>query len=197
MAEIPATRASLLLRLRDPRDEVAWKEFIALYGPLIYSHARGHGLQDADALDLSQEVLGAVAGAVGRLEYDPARGSFRNWLHTVVWRRLSNWRRAQRVRARGSGDSATHRLLDQCPAPQQEEEQWQADWDRRVFTWACELVRRDVTAVTWQAFWLTAVDGRPGKEVAASLGLSVAAVYLARGRVVARLKELVRSAQEP
>jgi len=197
MAEIPATRASLLLRLRDPRDEAAWKEFVELYAPLIYSYARKRGLQDADALDLSQEVLGAVAGAVSRLEYDPSRGSFRNWLHTVVWRRLSNWGRAQRAKPRGSGDAATHRLLEQCPAPEGQDEEWQAEWDRRLFTWACEQVRRDVTEVTWQAFWRTAVDGRPGKEVAANLGLSIAAVYLARSRVVARLKELVRSLQEP
>jgi RNA polymerase sigma-70 factor (ECF subfamily) len=169
---------------------------VELYAPLIYGYARKHGLQDADALDLSQEVLGAVAGAVGRLEYDPGQGSFRNWLHTVVWRRLSNWRRAQRTRPRGSGDAAIQHLLEQRPAREEQEAEWQAGWDRRVFTWACERVRRDVTEVTWQAFWRTAVDGRPGKEVAASLGLSIAAVYLARSRVVARLKELVRSVQE-
>jgi RNA polymerase sigma-70 factor (ECF subfamily) len=197
MAEIPATRATLLLRLRDPQDGAAWKEFVELYAPLIYNYARKQGLQDADALDLSQEVLAAVAVAVGRLEYDPARGSFRNWLLTVLWRRLSNWRRAQRARPRGSGDTATHRLLEQRPAAQTEEAEWQAEWDRRVFSWACEQVRRDVTEVTWQAFWQTAVDGRPGKEVAADLGLSTAAVYLARSRVVARLKELVRSVEEP
>src|SRR5262249_10656546 len=73
MAEIPATRASLLLRLRDLEDEAAWTEFIALYGPLVYGYARKQGLQDADAADLSQEVLATVAGAVGRLDYDPRR----------------------------------------------------------------------------------------------------------------------------
>jgi RNA polymerase sigma-70 factor (ECF subfamily) len=196
MADIPATRVTLLLRLRDPRDEAAWKEFVELYAPLIYTYARKHGLQDADALDLSQEVLGAVVGAVGRLEYDPSRGRFHDWLFTIVWRRLSNWRRAQRARPRG-GDAATHRLLQQRPAAECEEAEWQAECDRRVFSWACEQVRRDVTEVTWQAFWRTAVDGRPGKEVAAELGLSTAAVYLARSRVVARLKELVLSVQEP
>ena len=66
-----------------------------------------------------------------------------------------------------------------------------------MFAWACEQVRREVTAPTWQAFWRTAVDGQPGQQVAADLGLSVAAVYHARSRVLARLKELVRSAQEP
>src|SRR5262249_6983443 len=107
MAEIPPTRASLLVRLRDPRDETAWREFIDLYAPLIYHYARKQGLQDADAVDLSQEVLSAVAGALGRLEYDRQRGTFRSWLFTIVRRRLSNWRRAQKHRPRASGDSRT------------------------------------------------------------------------------------------
>src|SRR6516162_3852103 len=93
MAEIPPTRASLLVRLRDAQDQAAWKEFVDLYAPLVYGYVRKQGLQDADAADLSQDVLAAVAGAVGRLNYDPARGSFRNWLFTVVRRKLSNRRR--------------------------------------------------------------------------------------------------------
>src|SRR5262249_23587131 len=74
MADFPLTRASLLIRLRDPQDEGAWTEFVDLYAPLVYGYARKQGLQDADAADLTQDVLGAVAGAVDRLEYDPARG---------------------------------------------------------------------------------------------------------------------------
>src|SRR5262249_35659303 len=76
MAEIPPTRASLLVRLRDLRDAAAWREFVELYGPVVYGYLRRQGLQDADASDLSQDVLTAVAGAIGRLEYDPARGAF-------------------------------------------------------------------------------------------------------------------------
>src|SRR5712691_5906441 len=116
MAEIPPTRASLLVRLRDPRDGAAWGEFVDLYAPLVYGYLRKQGLQDADAADLSQEVLGAVAGAVGRLEYDPRRGAFRNWLFTMVRRKLSNWRRSQKGRPSG-GETATDRLLQQHPAP--------------------------------------------------------------------------------
>ena len=74
---------------------------------------------------------------------------------------------------------------------------WDAEWERRLFAWACEQVRPGVTDVTWQAFWRTAVDGQPGKQVAAELGLTVAAVYNARSRVTARLKELVQAEQEP
>jgi RNA polymerase sigma-70 factor (ECF subfamily) len=197
MAEIPPTRASLLLRLRDPQDGAAWAEFVDLYAPVIYGYARKQGLQDADAADLCQDVLCAVAGAVGRLEYDPRRGSFRNWLFTVVRRKLSNWRRARRSRPDDSDRIATDRLLERCAAPGGEEAEWEAEWEQRLFAWACEQVRRDVTDSTWQAFWRTAMDGQPSKRVAADLGLTRTAVYLARRRVLARLKELVQSAQEP
>jgi RNA polymerase sigma-70 factor (ECF subfamily) len=196
MAAIPPTRASLLVRLRDPRDGAAWAEFVDLYAPLVYGYARKQGLQDADAADLSQDVLCAVAGAVGRLDYDPRRGSFRGWLFTVVRRKLSNWRRARRSRPDGDR-TAPDQLLEVCPAPGGAEADWEAEWERRLFAWACEQVRRDVTDTTWQAFWRTAMDGQPSKRVAADLGLTRTAVYLARRRVLARLKELVQSAQEP
>jgi RNA polymerase sigma-70 factor (ECF subfamily) len=197
MADIPPTHPSLLLRLRDTHDEEAWRQFVDLYTPLVYGYARKQGLQDADAADLSQEVLSAVAGAVGRLEYDPERGAFRNWLFTIARRKLANWQAARSNRMRGSGDTTLHQLLEQCPVPEENEAHWEAEWQRRLLAWACEQVRRDVTDVTWQAFWKTAIDGKPGKQVAADLGLSVGAVYLARKRVLARLKELIQSVQEP
>ncbi len=197
MAEIPPTRASLVLRLRDPQDEAAWREFVDLYGPFIYGFLRKQGVQDADAADLGQEVLGAVAGAVGRLEYDPARGSFRNWLFTIVRNKLSNWRRAQRKRLLDCDEAAAEVLLEECPAPMRQEAEWEAEWEQKVFAWACTQVRRVVTELTWQAFWKSAIEDLPGKQVAAELGLSVAAVYLAHSRVLARLKALVQSTQEP
>jgi RNA polymerase sigma factor (sigma-70 family) len=197
MAKIPPTRASLLIRMRDPRDEAAWTQFVTLYAPLVYGYARKRGLQDADAADLSQEVLSAVAGAVGRLEYDPDRGLFRNWLFTAVRRKLSNMLRAQRHRRDRSNERAGDGLLEQCPAPAPERAEWEARWQERVFAWACEQVRPEVSDTTWQAFWRTAVDDQPGKQVATDLGLSVAAVYRARSRVLARLKHLVQSVQEP
>jgi RNA polymerase sigma-70 factor (ECF subfamily) len=194
MAEIPATRASLLLRLRDPQDGTAWQDFVDLYVPVVYGYARKQGLQDADAADLTQDILCAVAGAVGRLDYDPQRGAFRNWLFTVVRRKLSHWRRKQRAGPNGRGDPDGQHLLEQWPAP--EAAAWDAEWEQQVFAWACEQVRRDVSRAGWQAFWRTVVEGRPGKEVAAELGLTMAAVYHARSRIRARLKELVRSVQE-
>ena len=196
MAEIPPTRASLLVRLRDPEDGAAWREFVDLYTPLVYGYLRKQGLQDADAADLSQEVLGAVAGAMGRFEYDSRRGAFRNWLFTVVRRRLLNWRLTQDRQVTGSGDTGTHELLEQRPSPELDEKVWDVEWEQRLFAWACAEVRREVNDATWQAFWQTAVEGRRGKDVAAELGMSGGAVYLARSRILCRLRTLVRSVEE-
>src|SRR5437764_1877721 len=149
MAEIPPTRASLLLRLRDPRDEEAWAQFVDQYTPVVYGYARKQGMQDADAADLAQDVLAAVAASVGRLEYDPQRGAFRNWLFTVVRRKLSNWRKARKHRPQGTGDTRTHQLLEQSPAPDAAEADWDAEWEQRLFAWACAQARREVTEATW------------------------------------------------
>jgi RNA polymerase sigma factor (sigma-70 family) len=195
MAEIPPTRPSLLVRLRDRGDEFAWSQFIGLYGPLVYGYARKQGLQDADAADLTQETLGAVTSAVGRLEYDPNRGAFRNWLFTIVRRALSKWQRAQKNQA-ATSRSQDDALLKQHPQPEADQAEWETRWQERLFAWACERVRPEVTADTWRAFWRTAIDDQSGKQVAAELGMSVAAVYRARSRVMARLKAEVQRVQE-
>ena len=123
------------------------------------------------------------------------------WLSRLTGRRspaaLLGAQRDKTHEHHGSGDTETLRLLERCPAPEPGEEEWEAECQRRQFEWACEQARQDVSDATWQAFWRTAVDGRPGKEVADELGLTLTAVYHARSRVLARLKELIQSAQEP
>jgi RNA polymerase sigma factor (sigma-70 family) len=197
MTESPTTRPSLLVRLRDRRDGPAWEQFVDLYAPLVYGFVRKQGLQDADAADLTQEVLLSVSSAVQRLEYDPKRGTFRGWLFTVVRNKLRNFQARPRNPGQGSGDSGIHDLLAAQPAPDQEPAAvWEQECDRQLFAWAIEQVRGEVQPATWQAFWKTAMEGHSGKEVAKTLGLSVAAVYLAKSRVLAKLKELIQQVQE-
>src|SRR5438034_674593 len=92
MPVLPHTRPSLLLRLRRHADADAWAEFLALYGPAVFGYFRRRGLQEADAVDLTQEVFRAVAGAIERFEYQPARGRFRAWLFTIVSREFLKFR---------------------------------------------------------------------------------------------------------
>src|SRR5581483_2496336 len=99
MTDTPTTQASLLVRLGDAADAPAWGQFVDLYAPPVYTFARRHGLQDADAADLTQDVLRAVHRAFRRGDYDPARGPFRRWLFTVVKNKLRDFFTARTRRA--------------------------------------------------------------------------------------------------
>jgi RNA polymerase sigma-70 factor (ECF subfamily) len=191
MGESPATSPSLLVRIRDAADHQAWTQFVAVYGPLVYGFARRHGLQDADAADLTQDVLRNVARFARRLEYDPNKGSFRGWLFTVVRNELRSFLAGRARQAQGSGDTAVQGLLDAQPGAD-EERLWEQEHQTRLYHWAAEQVHGEVQEATWRAFQMTAVEGKSGQEAAAALGLSVAAVYLAKSRVMARLKEHIR-----
>jgi RNA polymerase sigma factor (sigma-70 family) len=192
MADSVTTRPSLLVRIRDPRDRQAWADFVEIYAPMIYGFAQKQGLQDADAADLTQEVLSAVARSAGRLDYDPARGSFRGWLFTVVRNELRDFAAVRRRHLSGTGDTGMKQRLEQQPAPEEDEAAaWDCDYERQLFALATEQVRRDFQESTWQAFWLTAIQGKSGKEVASILGLTSAAVYLAKRRVITRLKQQI------
>jgi RNA polymerase sigma factor (sigma-70 family) len=191
MGNPPKTRSSLLLRLRDRRDAEAWSRFVLIYAPIIEEFLRKRGLQDADARDLTQDVLAAVAAAIGDFEYSPTKGSFRSWLFTITANRLRNFFRDAPRRVQGSGDTAVRQLLEELPEPCNGVADWDAIYEQRMFQRAAELVRRHFRETTWRAFWQTAVEARPAKEVAAELEMTQAAVYLAKGRVIARIKKQV------
>jgi len=188
----PTTRRSLVLRLRNAHDEAAWAAFVEIYEPLIYRLARNKGLQDADAQDLCQEVFRAVAGAIERWDPDPAKGKFRAWLFRIARNLLVNFLAGQRRSVRGSGSTSVQEMLEAAPARDaQAEAEFQAEFQRRAFRWAAAQVRTEFADSTWQAFWRTGVENRPIAGVAKELGLSVGAVYIARSRVLARLRERV------
>src|SRR5271169_7220959 len=129
MQESPATRASLLVRLREGSDAGAWQEFVRLYAPVIYGFARKRGLQDADAADLMQEVLRSVLSAANRLEYDPTRGTFRGWLFTVTRNKVFNFLDSRSRRVQGSGDSRMQQRLEQhADADGGLSADWEADY---------------------------------------------------------------------
>jgi RNA polymerase sigma-70 factor (ECF subfamily) len=197
MEQLPATRVSLLVRIRDPGDAEAWRKFVQVYASVVYGFARKRGLQDADAADLMQEVFRSVSAAIGRLDYDPERGTFRSWLFTVTRSKLANFLNGQRRQPRGSGDSDARERLEQQSTPGENGAAlWDKEYEQRVFAWATEQVRGEFQEATWQAFWQTAVEGRSARDVGQQLGMSPGAVYVAKSRVLARLKEEVRHLED-
>jgi len=182
----------LLVRIKDRHDRQAWEQFVEIYAPLVYEMARRRGLQDSDAADLTQEVLRSISGAVGRLDYDPRKGSFRGWLFTVTRNALNTFFEAQKRVPRGSGDSGVQAWLEGQPARDDESAVWDQEYQRRLLAYAAGQVRATFEDATWQAFWQTSALGKPAREVAVSLGMTVGAVYIAKSRVLSRIKEQVR-----
>ena len=194
--ESPLTRASLLVQIRDGSNHAAWQEFVNLYGPVVYGFARKRGLQDADAADLMQDVLRSVSSAIGGLDYDRRQGTFRGWLFTITRNKVFNFLSARRIRPQGSGDSATNQLLASHPDGGDSEETWELEYQRRVAARAMERVKGEFHENTWRAFWLTAVEGVAAPDVAKQIGLSPGAIYVAKSRVLARLKDEVESMRQ-
>jgi RNA polymerase sigma-70 factor (ECF subfamily) len=193
MPETLSTHVSLLVRLRDPNDRAAWGQFVELYGSLVYGFVRQRGLQDADAADLTQEVFQAVAQVAGRWEYDPKQGRFRGWLYAITRNRLARFLQRRSTQPQGSGDTSANQRLNEAPDTGPEvDATWEEEYRKQAFRLACERVRPVVTATTWDAFWRTAVEGQEAAAVAAALGLSVGAVYVAKSRVLARLADEIR-----
>jgi len=194
MAELPTTRASLLVRIRSLRDQEAWIQFVNLFAPLVYGFGRQHGLHETDASDLTQDVLRSVAAGTGEFHYNPGRGTFRAWLYAVARSKLRDLLSTRFPQSQGSADSAVPARLDEEPA--HETAMWNEGYEKQLFQWAAERVRKEFSASTWQAFAAVVIEGKKAAEVAAALGATVAAVYLAKSQVLARIRKEIEEAVE-
>ena len=197
MTPTPTTRPSLLLRLRDSRDHEAWMEFVSLYEPVTYRLLRRHGLQDADAREVMQELLMAVSRSIDR--WDPAkeRGSFRGWLRQVARNLVINWLKQRGRRETAAGGSDLLAMLNGLPDDSaQETLAFDEELRRVMFQRAAEQVRAEVQPATWQAFWETGVVGASPADAAKKLGMTSGAVRVAKCRVQARLRAVVAELEE-
>jgi len=182
------THVTLLERLREPSDPLAWDDFYQRYWRLIFTTARRRGCSDHTADEIVQEAMLAVFRGRDAFRYDPARGRFRDWLGTVVRNAVAARRRSPADRARPLADDAPFAAVPD-PAPQPDAE-WERGFDLATLASLLDIVRHEVTPATFQAFELAVLQELPGADVARVTGISRNAVYLARRRILARLKEL-------
>ena len=183
------TRVSLLVRIRDPKDGLAWSEFVQLYTPVLHSYGMKNGLQDADAADLAQDTLRLVFRAAPEFVYDPTKGSFHGWLFTIARNGIRKFVTRKNHSARGTGDSDVRELLETQPNPEPDEDEWNRELQLKLFYWAANRVQAEFREKTWQAFWRTVVQQEAIDTVAREVGISSGAVYIARSRVTARIRQ--------
>jgi RNA polymerase sigma-70 factor (ECF subfamily) len=185
------TSESLLGRLsQSPDDRTAWDRFVERYGPKIYGWCRQWRLQEADAEDVTQNVLLSLARKLRTFAYDPSR-SFRGWLHTLTEHACNDFF-AERARLdRGSGDTAVLEVLKGAPARADLLAQLEDQFDQELMGEALARVRLRVEPQTWEAFRLTATEGLSGDAASAQLGMRLTAVFKAKSRVLQFLRDEV------
>lgn len=191
MTSWPDTRDSLLVRLGTSEDRAAWDDFLGLYQPLIYRYARRSGLQDADARDVTQRVLCAVARAAERWKPGHQHGRFRGWLATVTRNAVIDL--VRRRHAVGTGRTSVLESLEQIASPSEADSlDWQMEYRHHLLRHAAQVVQGDFSSDVWTAFWATTIERRPIAEVAEELGKSVGTIYAARSRVMRRIRDFAR-----
>jgi RNA polymerase sigma-70 factor (ECF subfamily) len=179
--------SSLLAKLR-LQDAEAWNRLVRLYYPLVRGWCQKAGARPEDAADVAQEVFRALAGNVSRFDRANGQNSFRSWLRGITRRQmLAHWRR-QKNRPVAIGGSDARKYLAESPEAEESSVEMDAGERHELLHRALQLMRDAVAEHTWQAFWLTTVDGQSPADVAAELGMSVNAVYVSKARVLARLR---------
>ena len=190
-ASLPTTCQTLLARLRrDPSNEAAWDEFVEHYGRHIYRWCRQWGLQDADAEDVTQEILLKLARKLRDFVYDPA-SSFRGWLKTVAHHAWLDFIDGQK-HARAVANEHVRELLQSVEAREDLIQKLEEAFDYELLEAAKVQVRLRVAPHTWEAFQLVAFEGRAVAEVAAKVHMQVAMVYVAKSKVQKMLQEEIR-----
>ena len=179
------TSPSLLIRIRNPQDTDAWVLFGDLYTPIVYRYLVSRGLQDADAVDLTQETLIEVARCIQSFEYRPETGRFRSWLATVVRRRLYRFWNQQRDEV-----SFDEQVAEAVEAG--DDAQWLDLFQSELLRVALDRVRGEVEEKTWQAFSLTWIEDVPATEVSRQLEMPIDLVYSAKARFLRRLESEIR-----
>ncbi|HVA50297.1 MAG TPA: sigma-70 family RNA polymerase sigma factor [Pirellulales bacterium] len=175
------TPVSLLVRLKQPEPEAAWQRFVELYTPLLFFWARQAGVGAPDDADLVQDVLALLVQKMPGFDYDPQQ-SFRGWIRTMMRNRIRDLRRRHHVPEAAVDES----WLAELPAPK--DDAWEEEHRQLLVSRAAEMMQASFHETTWRACWESTVNERPAAEVARMLGISENAVYIAKGRVLRRLR---------
>lgn len=182
------THRSLLDKAR-ARDQAAWERMVALYAPLVLSWCRGWGLKAEDSADVFQDVFQAVAANLQGFRRERTGDTFRGWLRTIARNKVNDLFRRRQREPEGIGGSEAQAILVQIPqAGAMNEKEVIEEAENALLHRALESIRGEFEQHTWEAFWLTAVEGRTASDVAVDLSMTPGAVRVAKSRVLHRLR---------
>lgn len=187
----PETRASLIARICDLGDHVAWSEFVAIYQPVVQRFLQRYSLQHADSAEISQEVLARVAQSIQNWDGDRSNSTFRGWLYRITRNLTIDFLRKkqqEQIRSAGQHGGLSH-FADPGVSASAE---FQAEYEKQLFHWAADQLKPQFKTTNWQAFWMSTVEGVPIEEVARRLGIECSSVYVARSRIMARLAQVIQ-----
>ena len=199
------TRRSLLTRLREADDHSGWQEFFDTYWRLLYGVARKAGLNDAEAQDAVQDCVITVSQQMPKFRYEPERCSFKGWLLMILRQRVGRqFQKRMQPSAAGDDDargftaneeSTSTNPISRLPdaSGDQLDSIWEAEWQQHIINLATERVKQQVSDAQFQIFDLHVLREWPARDVARTLGVSVAQVYLAKLRVGRRFKQEVQT----
>jgi RNA polymerase sigma-70 factor, ECF subfamily len=188
MNDWPETNESLILRVKDPADAAAWSAFLAIYRPVIYRLARSRGLQDADA---DERVFVSIARSVESWAPAVDRPPFRAWLYRIAHNEILKAITRRKPDA-AAGSSSVQEMLHAVPQHDSDASvELMREGRMEAFRWASDAIRHEFTAATWTMFWQSTIEEQTVEDVARTHGRSSGAVYLARYRVMKRLKEKI------
>jgi RNA polymerase sigma-70 factor (ECF subfamily) len=192
-----ATSQSLLERLRDRADSQAWQRLLAVYEPWLRGWLSRHDLQPADVEDVLQEVLVVVSSKVRDFVHSGRPGAFRTWLRTILTNQVRHFLRGRRNRQAVLASLPLPDWLEQLEDGNSDlSRQWDQEHDQQLVRRMLALIQAEFNATTWQAFEMLVLEDRPAAEVARRLGQTANAVYVAKARVLARLRAEVRGLAE-
>lgn len=187
------TSVSLLDSLRTESDDAVWSRLVGLYSPLIRGWLNRHGAQSDDVDDVTQEVLTVVVRRIPEFRREPQTGAFRSWLRKITVNCLRDYWRRKNKQPKPVGGSDFGQIIDQLEdAHSGISKLWDREHDEHVTQYLLKQVRSDFTETTWKAFQRYAIDNRSADEVAQELGISENAVFIAKSRVMTRLRQLGR-----
>ena len=196
------TRASLIFRLKDWKDDGTWREFYDLYYNYVYRYARGTGLNHHESEDVTHEVFQRVATNIKKFEPQPQAGSFRRWLGTQArWRVMDKFREKGKLpiadRKQKASDSENRTdTLERIPSEHDEDLRLETEWQKQLMESALQRIAQRVNPKHYQVFVMHHLDGWSLKQIASDLKISRASAYVINHRLKAMLEKEVQGLVE-